>query len=86
MRDLWKTGWHRFQIIAAVVSDGNARAISVLFYFTILVPFGLISRIFMDPMRQKHVRDAKGETQPVGQAWIEREPIPKDIEYAKEQG
>lgn len=76
MRELIDEAWERFKVIAAIVGDGNARAISILFYFTVLVPFGLISIFFTDPLRIKNNTPQ----------WIDREPVPSDLESAKEQG
>lgn len=76
MRDIINEAWERFKIIAAFVGDGNARAISIIFYFTVLVPFGLISVFFTDPLRIKNNAPK----------WLEREPVPTDLESAKEQG
>lgn len=67
--------WHRFAIISGIISDANARAISVLFYFTLLVPFGIGSLLFSDPLGKK-----------AGATWHDREPVPADIDSAKQQG
>jgi hypothetical protein len=75
MRELMQIAWHRFNVISGVVSDTSARVVSTLFYFTVLVPFGIGSVFFSDPMRTKE--DA---------AWLDREPVPTDIDSAKQQG
>jgi len=59
-----------------LVGDGNARAVSLLFYFTVFVPFALIARFFTDPLRIKTNASR----------WLDRAPVPTDIESAKEQG
>ena len=76
MRNLLKIAWDRFSVNSAIVADLNGRFIATAFYFTIMVPFGLLSAIFMDPLRKK--TDAA--------TWSEREPLPADIASAKEQG
>ena len=86
MREIWDIAWHRFNVILAVVSDANARIIAVLFYFTILIPFGLGSRFTSDPLRQKMVTDNNGKQHPVGQEWLDREPVPTDVNSARQQG
>jgi hypothetical protein len=68
--------WDRLKVIAAIVGDVEAQAIVMLFYFTILVPFGLISRLTSDPL-QRRVASA---------AWLERPDLPTDLESAKKQG
>ncbi|MCY3834702.1 MAG: hypothetical protein OXG85_16950 [Chloroflexi bacterium] len=76
MTNLLKIAWERFSVNSAIVADLNGRFIATAFYFTIMVPFGLLSAIFMDPLRKK-----SGAA-----AWSEREPVPSDIASAKEQG
>jgi hypothetical protein len=76
VRKYWNEAWERFKIIGALVGDGNARAVSLLFYFTVFVPFALIARLFTDPLRIK-----ANSSQ-----WLDRAPVPTDIKSAKEQG
>ncbi|MEM9954156.1 MAG: hypothetical protein AAFV93_06970 [Chloroflexota bacterium] len=85
MQGLWDIAWHRFQVIQAVVSDANARIIAILFYFTILVPFGLGYSLTGDPFMQKQVTK-DGKQRPAGQAWHDRDPVPTDINSARQQG
>jgi hypothetical protein len=75
LKRIFDTAWERFNVIASVVSDANARAIAVLFYFTIVVPFGLIALLFSDPFRE----NAKPQ-------WFSRDPVPTDIDSARQQG
>ena len=76
MKNLLKIAWDRFSVNSAIVADINGRFIATAFYFTIMVPFGLLSSIFMDPLRKR-----KGAA-----SWSEREPLPTDIASAREQG
>ena len=76
MKSVLSLAWDRFTINSGIVADINGRFIATLFYFTILLPFGLLSAIFMDPLRIKTADEG----------WQEREPIPTDIKSAKEQG
>lgn len=76
LRKLIDEAWARLTIIGAIVGDANARVITLVFYFTILVPFGISSRLFTDPMRVK-------ETAP---SWLDRAPVSSDLDAAKEQG
>ena len=78
MRELLTIAWGRLKIITAVIGDVQSRGIAMLFYFTILVPFGLASRLFTDPLR---VRPAAGAP-----SWVERPPVSQDIEAARQQG
>ena len=76
VKKLLRLAWDRFNLNSGVVADINGRFIATLFYFTILLPFGLLSTLFMDPLRIKTVDTG----------WHEREPVPTDIKSAKEQG
>jgi hypothetical protein len=75
VREILALAWKRFGLVAAIIGEGQGRVILSAFYFTILVPFALISRAVTDPL---HVKDAP--------SWINREPIPTDIESAQQQG
>ena len=68
--------WERFSINSAIVADLNGRFVATAFYCTILVPFGLLSAVFMDPLRRKKPENT----------WLERDPVPSDISSAREQG
>lgn len=76
LKEIWDIAWQRFNIITSVVADGNGRFIATLFYFTIMVPFGIISSLTMDPLR---IKSTESE-------WLQREPVPTDLKSAKEQG
>ena len=76
MKRIREIAWERFSRNSAIVADLNGRFIATVFYCTIFVPFGLLSAIFMDPLRRKRAEIT----------WLEREPVPTDISSAKEQG
>jgi len=76
LKETWDIAWKRFNVNSSVVADGNGRFIATLFYFTIMVPFGIISSLTMDPLNIKN-NDSQ---------WLQREPVPSDIESAREQG
>ncbi len=63
-------------MITSIISDTNARVVAILFYFTFFVPFGIVSTLFSDPLRTK-------ENSP---KWIDRDPLPNDLESAQQQG
>jgi len=73
-------------VILSVVSDANARAIATLFYFTLLVPFGVGSALFSDPLRQKVITDDNGMRRPSGREWAKRDPVANDLDSARQQG
>ncbi len=67
--------WSRFKVIAGIIGDVEASIIAIGFYYTILVPFGLLARYSGKTLRQ----------QPKV-AWLERELVPSDLEAARRQG
>ncbi len=78
MREIVFIAWDRLKIIAAIVGDIEARVIVTVFYFTVLVPFGLLSRLGPDPLRIASTSESSH--------WIERDPVPVDLESAQRQG
>ena len=58
--------WERWVDIAKPIGDFNAWLLMGLFYFTVLLPFGALSRLFSDRLRLKKVP----EGQPL---WLERD-------------
>ncbi len=76
MKRIRELAWERFSINSSIVADINGRFIATVFYCSIMIPFGLLSAIFMDPLRRKSA-EAK---------WLERAPVPSDISSAREQG
>lgn len=77
MRRIREIAWERFSINSAVVADINGRFIATLFYCSVMVPFGLLSALFMDPLRKRRSLNAN---------WLKREAVPADMKSAKEQG
>ncbi len=47
VKRLWE-GWKR---IATVIGDFQARVVLSLFYFVVVLPFGMGVRMFADPLR-----------------------------------
>lgn len=75
LKDILQLAWKRLLVITAVIGDVQGRLIALLFYFTILVPFGIGSRLFSDPL---HI---KTQTR-----WLERPLVPSTLEDARKQG
>ena len=75
MREIWELVWSRFKIIAGIIGDVEASIIAIGFYYTILVPFGLLARFSGKTLKHQDTV-----------AWLERPMIPSDIESAKRQG
>lgn len=78
MKEVIDLAWHRFRIITAIIGDVQGRLIASLFYFTVLVPFGLGSRIFSDPLSIRRISPTT--------AWLDRPPVSEELEAAKRQG
>lgn len=79
MKATLRLAWDRFNLVASVIGDVQGRVIAVGFYFTILVPFGLISRFTGDPLRLHLARSSACH-------WLDREPVPDDLDSARQQG
>ncbi len=77
MSEIVHLAWDRFTIIAGVVGDVQGRIIVTLFYFTILVPFGLGARFLGDAL---HIRSNKAVQ------WLERPPVANGLDEARRQG
>lgn len=75
LKDILQLAWKRLLVITAVIGDVQGRLIASLFYYTILVPFGIGSRLFTDPLRLKSSAQ-----------WLERPPVASTLEDAKKQG
>jgi hypothetical protein len=78
LQDIRQILWSRLKIIASIVGDTQARIIATIFYFTILVPFAVISRLASDPL---HTRST-----PNTSYWVQRVPVQNDLDEAKRQG
>ena len=76
MRQIWDIAWRRFSANSAVIAEINGRFIATVFYCTVLVPFGLLSALFMDPLQKRG--KASG--------WLQREPVSDDLADARQQG
>ena len=66
--------WNAWVKIGQVIGDFIGRLFLALLYFTIVVPFGLISRFFSDPMQ------IKGDGNP---EWVTRDEPESTIEEAR---
>jgi hypothetical protein len=70
--------WKRFNVLQSIVADIVGRIIATVFYFVIILPFGLGSRLFSDPL---HIKGSN--MKPV---WLERHAVQNDLDSAKQQG
>lgn len=74
---IFKLAWERFRLNAKGLGDIQGHIAAGVFYFTVMIPFGLITRFNADPLRIK-------PTTPAG--WVNRDPVLHDMESAKRQG
>ncbi len=73
LRNLWE-GWKE---IAEYIGDFQSRLLLTIFYFTIAVPFGLMVRLFGDPLNIRKL--------PEGSAWINRSTGDNEITETQQQ-
>jgi hypothetical protein len=71
-----RTAWERFQIIGQANGDYIARFVTFVMYFSVLIPFALITRFIVDPLE---VRKA---AQP---HWRKRKPVGETLNEARSQ-
>lgn len=67
MKSKLKELWQRWQKVAKKIGDFQARLILSLFYILIVLPIGLIARMFSDPLALKKTAvhwDAKQSSPP----------------------
>ncbi len=76
MGEIFRLAWRRFSIIAKHLGNIQGRAIATAFYFSVLVPFGLIA-VYVT----KDALDRKSAP-----SWVAREPVDNRLESAKRQG
>jgi hypothetical protein len=79
LRKTLRIAWDRINIIGSIIGDVQGHLIALVFYFSILVPFGITSRLFSDPLR---IRMSSQDTS----SWIERPQAPEDLDSARLQG
>lgn len=75
LQEIFQLLWSRFKVIAGIVGDVEASIIAIGFYYTILVPFGLLARYSGKTLKQQDKVE-----------WLERPLIPSDLDAAKRQG
>jgi hypothetical protein len=71
IKDLWQA-WKR---VTRKIGDFQARVLLTIIYGTIVLPFGLLVRLFSDPLHIKH-RPTK---------WTEQSSDGHDLDWAQKQ-
>ena len=49
-----KRAWQAWKRIAHAIGNFEARVLLTIFYAVLVLPFGITSRLFSDPLRIKH--------------------------------
>lgn len=75
MQEILQLVWSRFKVISGIVADVIANIIAIGFYYTILVPFGMLTRFSGKTLKQRSTV-----------AWLERPLVPSELDAAKRQG
>ena len=73
---MFNVAWERYKLLGEILVDFQGRAMAVLFYFTIMVPFGIGTRVFGDPL---NIKDRTP-------TWRERDSISTALDEARRQG
>lgn len=76
MNAIVRLAWDRLSIFARIMGDAQGRVIVTLFYYTLLVPFGVGSRLLSDPLRLR----------PTTLIWQARAKVSDRLEDAQAQG
>ena len=76
-KNVFQKLWVGWKIFAFRMGNFQGRLILLLFYFTIVTPFGIINRFFRDPL---YLKKPSGDS-----FWFTRTPPDKKIEDARRQ-
>ena len=72
---MFKLAIERWKIFGQVLADAQGVVFTKVFYFTIMLPFGIGMRLVGDPLAIKGTSE-----------WLDREPVSTRIEDARRQG
>ncbi len=75
---IFKRGWRRWNHFAGKMGNVQGRLLMGYFYFIVVAPFGVIARLFSDPLNIKK--------RPEQSEWHPKEPTDLTIQGAREQG
>ena len=73
--DLYKRAWQAWKDLAHKIGNFQARVILTIFYAVLVLPFGLASRWFSDPLRIKKKPEQ----------WLDHPDEAYDLEWARKQ-
>ena len=70
-------GWGRWRELSQKAADTQARILLTVFYFTVMLPFGVVFGLLKDPLHIKR--------RPQGTYWLERKPASETLADARRQ-
>ncbi len=76
--NIFRRGWRKWEHFAGKMGNVQGRLLMGYFYFIVVTPFGIIVRLFSDPLNIKK--------RPEQSDWHPKEPTDLTIEGAREQG
>ena len=69
--------WENYKDIARYIGDFQARVLLTMFYFTMAVPFAVVTRLLADPLRINKIPTISG--------WTKRLPVDNDLPSVNRQ-
>ena len=69
--------WSGWKELTHYIGDFQARLFLTFFYFTIALPFGLLGRFVVDPLKLRQGKTSSN--------WVKRETVDTDIKAARNQ-
>jgi hypothetical protein len=72
-----KNIWQKYKEIARYIGDFQARLLLIFFYFILALPFGLLARLILDPLKIRK--------RPVTTGWVKHQIVDKEINEAQRQ-
>ncbi len=79
--DALKKFWEGWKKIGQTIGDTVARVLLTVFYFTIMLPFGLATRLFGDRLDMKKWQHSSGSRP----NWVARSTSDKQLDDARRQ-
>lgn len=75
MSSMLKRAWHSWKRIAHAIGNFQARVLLTIFYAVLVFPFGMVARLFSDPLRIKRRPNQ----------WLDHPNETYDMQWAKRQ-
>jgi hypothetical protein len=77
LRENFQLARERLAVVTVIVGEAVGSILSLVFYFSFLVPFALISIFSTDPLHRRVSGNA---------FWLERDPVSSELDRAQRQG